>query len=163
MRKNNKGVALAYTVMIMMLVFTICAVIVAISISQITYSDLHSNITERDRICSQIGEIFLSADGDNARFKQALTSAEFKIEIEEDTNEWIVESGNRKFMLSFAPKAHDADDNDDNVDDSVDDSSDEIQKFYLRIGNIGNTATYLTVEFSIENGEKQIIKWSKGD
>lgn len=64
MKKSNKGIALAYTLITMMLVFTICMLITTLMLAQITYYSAFSEKSEEKWEYSRLGEIFLQVKGD---------------------------------------------------------------------------------------------------
>lgn len=146
MIKNNKGVALAYTLMMMLFVFAICAVITSITLAQIANTNRYANHAATERIYLQIGEIFCAAYGDytieesepdtKSRFEVALNNASFTIDSSSD--KWHVELDNHKFLLEFST----------NTDVNE-----------LEIKNADGTKIYLTVGIKT-NG--QIVKWTKG-
>lgn len=149
MRKNNKGVALAYTLMIMLLLFAICALITTITLARVAGTDNYSNRAEAERIYSQIGEIFCSVDGDyipesgpaedesaqKSRFKLALEAASFN--VNSSSPKWSAELDSYKFLLELS------------TDKGVN---------KLIIKNANDTEIYLTV--GVKDGH--IVEWTKG-
>lgn len=134
MRKNNRGVALAYTLMMMLLVFTICAVITTAMLSQLAYTDMYSDNAEIERISTQIGELFYISGGDSSSFESALSDNS----VDKGEDGWIVEFDEHRFLLCF--------------------NSTETA-YTLEIKSSGGTTTYLTV--CISGGE--IVEWTKGN
>lgn len=63
MKTNNKGIALVYTVLTMLLVFAICMLITTLMIAQITYYTSYEEKSESKYLYSQIGDIFFRSDG----------------------------------------------------------------------------------------------------
>lgn len=133
MRKNNKGAALAYTLMMMLLVFAICAVITSITLSQIAATDRYADNAETERIYLEIGEIFCSVGGDGNTFKSALG------DVDDTSEEWIVNRDNHQFLLVYF-------------------YSTESDTNKLIIKNAGGTKIYLTVGVK----EGKIVEWTKG-
>lgn len=133
MRKNNKGIALAYTLMVMLLVFAICAVITSITLSQIAATDRYAASAETERIYLEIGELFCSVDGDEDSFKSALGN-----DVDDTSDEgWVVTRDNHQFLLVCSTES-------------------ETNK--LVIQNAAGTKIYLTV--GVKSG--QIVEWTKG-
>lgn len=69
---DNKGMALAYTILMMLVVFAICTAILTIMFAQVSYTDKYSKDAACQNAYLQIGEIFVSVNGNEARFKEAL-------------------------------------------------------------------------------------------
>lgn len=143
MSKNNRGVALVYTTMIMLFVFAICAVITSTMLMQKVSSDSYADSAANERIYLQIGELFYSTGGafdsdesGTSPFVSALIDSDFSVDNENRT----VSYGSYKFSLSFAASA------------SIS---------TLTIKNIGGSVTYLTV--GIDTDTKTIVEWTKGN
>lgn len=176
MIKNNKGIALAYTIMMMLLVFTICAVITSIAVSQATYSRLYSSSNETERIYTQIGEIFYNTcDEDlldvtiglepdflphqDSKFAMALKDASFSISRISTYGPWTVTFESHEFSLRAWAET------------VIIHEGDHITKqkdIYLDIRDASNTTLYLTVgvriitDFNAGETTKEIIQWTKG-
>lgn len=99
MIKNNRGAALAYTVMLTLVIFTMCTAILTIMLAQINDSDIYKNNAERERVCTQIGEAYCGANGDNMAFLAALKEQEFT--VEEDGGKITATRLEMTFMLDF--------------------------------------------------------------
>lgn len=146
MRKNQKGIALAYTLMMMILVFSICMVITTIMLSQITYSNTYADRSETERICSQIGEIFYGVGGDYTKeendspFEAALKTAGFEVASSQD--EWTIKSDKKTFVLTLS-------------------TQEGINR--LKITNAQKSRIYLVVAVSTNEQGTHIIEWTKGN
>ncbi|MCH5164652.1 MAG: hypothetical protein J1F36_06520 [Clostridiales bacterium] len=155
--KNNKGIAMVYTVMTMLLVFAICMLITTIMLAQITYTKTYTDRAETERLYTQIGEIFYDCGGQyynneqeepvadkvNSPFAQALRNANFDIEDNRDTN-WKVTSGSYEFVLEFLPF-----------------NNEYGNELILEIKNPDNQRSYLTVGLRITDDKTELIQWSR--
>lgn len=144
MKKNNKGIALAYTLMMMLLVFAMCAVITSIMLSQFNSTNLYSNNAETESIYLAIGEMFCASQNDvnpQVRFAQALRENDYNI-ISSESDEWEVEFNDSVFKLIFSTDT----DNDRNN---------------LIIQNATGKKTYLTIGVAVADG--QLVEWTKGN
>ncbi len=97
MKKNNKGFALFYTVMIMIIVFAICALITTDMLAEVTYISTYSENSYSQRICTQIADIWLSSE---TNLDADLEKYGFKVEII-DSNNRTVEYEDNIFKLKF--------------------------------------------------------------
>ena len=113
MKKHNRGAALAYTVMVMLIVFSVCTMVLTIMLSQVTDANVYSRNAERMRLSAQIGELFYGTKGDfegqtpdmgaSSEFYQALTKHEFRVSVNEDGT-WEVTpetESEQTFVLRF--------------------------------------------------------------
>lgn len=143
MKSNNKGIALAYTLMMMLLVFAICAVITSIMLAQVASNNRYVNSAETESIYLKIGEIFCATQNDTDRndFASALQNNAFTITSETDSNEWNVEFADHKLVLVFSTDA-------------------DTDRNNLKIKNAAGTKTYLTVGVGITDGK--LKEWTKG-
>ena len=131
--KKNKGIAMAYTVMAMAIVFAVCLVAVTVMISQASIAATRS----RDAVTETIGEIFCDcADVEPSEFVLKLKEAGF--EVDEDM---IVTHSKLKLALNTSH------------------SGDE---YTLVISNVSLDTTYLTVKVRVSQGEKIILLWERG-
>lgn len=137
---DNKGAALAYSLMLTMVVFSICALVLTVMLSQIQSSDIYTDNARLESEYTQIGELYYSASGDRDKFGQLLGNSDYEVEVQDD-NQWVL-SGEYKLLLEFST-AKDA-------------LSDTIAR--LTIMSLNKTP-YLTVGV---NKEGQLIQWSKG-
>ena len=147
--KNNKGIALVYTVMIMLLVFAICMLITTIMLAQITYTNTYTDRAETERKYTQIGEIFYGCDGKyyneehvpdkaNSPFARALLKANFDIDDNRNPN-WKVKSNSYEFILEFTESEN---------------------ELILKIKD-SNQRIYLTVGLRFIGDETELIKWNR--
>lgn len=107
--KNEKGSALIYTVLAMLLIFSVCALITTTTVTQISYTDSYISEKEHIRACSQIGELFCDTNGDilhenvidclNSPFAKSLKQANFT--VTQDENVWTVASNGHVYTLDF--------------------------------------------------------------
>ncbi len=143
MKKHNRGAALAYAIMLTLVVFAVCTMVLTIVLSQVVDGNTYAVLAERERVCAQIGDLFHDAKGEHAgiggssevsAFKKALEAHGFAVEIEGEN--WTVKEGLQTFTLTF--------------DDSVNTKT-------LTIGRGGET--YLTVCL---DSDGKITAWQRG-
>lgn len=142
MIKNNKGAALAYTLMVMILIFAICMAITSVMLAQFASSERYSTSAETERIYMQIGEIFCaSQDGDSnyAAFESALKDNNPNNSVEANGDGWLVLFDGQQFLLNFS-------------------QTETVST--LEIKNANGTKLYLTVGVSVADGK--IVEWTKG-
>lgn len=63
-KKDKQGVALAYTVMITLLVFAMCALIATALLVRVEYAKFNYDRAKTQGDCAQIGELFWATHGD---------------------------------------------------------------------------------------------------
>lgn len=136
--RKNKGIAMAYTIMIMLIVFSLCALITTITISSISYSDIYSIRSEEYLLISQIGEFYCANEGEkDDSFVHALK--EYGFEVSED---WAVRYDDKTFFLQFS-----------------DVTSENSIKKSLNI-HYNETEFIITIRLN-SNGTKNITRWIK--
>lgn len=131
MKNGQRGAALAYAVMLTVLVFAICMAVLTVMLSRTSDTRIYKNNSQTELICAQIGEIFYGAKGDSADFETKLEARGFEVETGE---KWKAEYGEQSFtlVLSEADKK-------------------------LEIQNKSGTQTYLCVQL---NDGNEIVRWS---
>ena len=105
MKKGNRGAALAYTIMLMLIVFSVCTMVLTIMLARVTETDLYARNAERERVCAQIGEIFRETkgehgDGAESKFFTTLETRGLDVTISGET--WTVTSGKTTYRLAFS-------------------------------------------------------------
>ncbi len=110
---GNKGATLAYTLILFVLIFAICALITTIVLAQNTYSDSYAKTSEISRDVNQIGDLFCDVSGDyffdgvsnaqNSPFALALLRAE--IIITEYDDYWTASKNLNSYQLIFSTNA----------------------------------------------------------
>lgn len=147
MKKSNRGIAMVYAVVTMLIVFALCMLIITSILAQITYSQKYSERFESQRVYSQIGEIFYSASGDygsgerpktDSPFAKALVSSDFSIR-DDDNPEWQVSYGKFEMMLAFESYASDR---------------------TITVMNTDSRRVMLTVTIRIGEGNTEIVEWT---
>lgn len=133
MKNGQRGAALAYAVMLTVLVFAICMAVLTVMLSRTSDTRIYKNNSQTELICAQIGEIFYGAK-DSTDFEDKLEAQGFKVETGE---KWKAEYGEQSFtlVLSEADKK-------------------------LEIQNKSGTQTYLCVQLG---GDSKIVRWSSRD
>lgn len=154
MKKNNKGIALAYTLMMMLVVFAICAVITGVMVGHIVASNVYSQNAETERLYMQIGQLFHDAKGDLSTFEEKLKAAEFEVEtnaqsenegtMPENEAVWRATSGGYTFVLNLGTAT----------------DSEGLPVYTLNILNPAGTKVLLTVGIDKDG---TITEWTKGE
>ncbi len=115
MKKHNRGAALAYTVMVMLIVFTVCTMVLTVMLSEVTDTNVYGRNAERARLSAQIGELFYGTGGvfegspagmvSTSAFYAALTAHGFDAR-ERGDGTWEVSSdargGRQTFVLTYS-------------------------------------------------------------
>lgn len=136
MKNGQRGAALAYAVMLTVLVFAICTAVLTVMLSHTSDTRIYKNNSQTERICAQIGEIFYGAQGVQTVFKTKLEEQDFKVDPTGD--KWTAEYEEQSFTLVF---------------------KEETPYKKLEIQNKGGTQTYLYVW--LDTGK--IVRWSSRD
>lgn len=144
MRKllDRKGVALGYALMLMILIFAICTIITLTALTQFSASKIRKDNLERDRLCSEMGELFQVTGGqyvpsENSPFGKALEEYGFGVEVNSEDS-WNVKSEKFEFLLTFS-------------------TENEGKVRTLTVQNVKGKVTYLQVKLD-ENGN--ITAWT---
>lgn len=74
--KSNKGMAMAYTLVAMIIIFAACLLITTVALVRVAYSRSFAETSELYRAAQQIGEIF--CESDEQTFADALNAAGFE-------------------------------------------------------------------------------------
>ena len=136
MKNGQRGAALAYAVMLTVLVFAICMAVLTVMLSHTSDTRIYKNNSQTERICAQIGEIFYGAKGNSTDFENKLNARGFEVT---KGDKWTAEYEEQSFTLVF------------------DDATPDQKK--LEIQNKGGTQTYLYVW--LDTGK--IVRWSSRD
>lgn len=168
--KRNKGIAMVYTVMTMLLVFAICMVITTIMLAQITYSKTYSQKSENDRLYSQIGDLFYGSKGNffdydietddldkaakTAPFAKALAANHFNMEKLHVVKEFDLDAPEGKTEIWEGVKYNDV---------TFTFSLDQVKNDYTLIVYLsGDSRAQLTVTIKVEDGNAEIIHYYTG-
>lgn len=135
MKNGQRGAALAYAVMLTVLVFAICMAVLTVMLSRTSDTRIYKNNSQTERICAQIGEIFYGAKGNSADFEKKLGAQGFEVTVTTG-DKWTAEYEEQSFTLVF---------------------KDETPYKKLEIQNKGGTQTYLHVWL---NDGNEIVRWS---
>ncbi len=135
MKNGQRGAALAYAVMLTVLVFAICTAVLTVMLSHTSDTRIYKNNSQTELICAQIGEIFYGAQGNSTDFKNKLKEQGFEVTT---GDKWTAEYEEQSFTLVF---------------------KEETPYKKLEIQNKGGTQTYLYVW--LDTGK--IVRWSSRD
>lgn len=129
---NNKGFALIYVMMTMIIVFSICALSITLALSQSAIATEYVAEAEKELFSYQIGEIFYESS-DTIDLKNELD----KLGFVESNNIWTLSSGKNEYTLEILQNG-------------------DIKTAYVKV----NDKLYLIVAISYD-GTKELISWSK--
>lgn len=129
---NNKGFALIYVMMTMIIVFSICALSITLALSQSAIATEYVAEAEKELFSYQIGEIFYESS-DTIDLKNELD----KLGFVESNNIWTLSSGKNEYTLEILQNG-------------------DIKTAYVKV----NDKLYLIVAVSYD-GTKELISWSK--
>ncbi len=115
MKKNNRGAALAYSLMLTMVVFSICAMVLTLALSQVTSSNTYAKTNELEDAYTRIGELYFefeasdhsdSFEGEVQSFMERIAKEEgYAVTQLSDATapiKWLIESEDHSFVLEFS-------------------------------------------------------------
>lgn len=115
MKKNNRGAALAYSLMLTMVVFSICAMVLTLALSQVTSSNTYAKTNELEDAYTRIGELYFefeasdhsdSFEGEVQSFMARIANEEgYAVTQLSDATapiKWLIESEDHSFVLVFS-------------------------------------------------------------
>lgn len=145
MKKNERGAALAYTLLTMMIVFTLCALLLTLALTQTQNTKNDRESLGREIAVMQIGEWFRgakgeyeNAGGEPSPFAEKLAGGGYSVE-EKGSGEWLAVKEEEVFSLRFSSNG---------------------SSRRMTVGSASGGTIYLSVGL---NGDGTLSEWSKGE